>query len=329
MLKAGVIGMGRWGQRLVNSVQRDGNPLGDQLKFVAGTTRTRQKIESFAQSQKLVMFDSVDAMLHGGNLDAVVIASPHSQHEAHVRAAVAAGLHVFVEKPLALEGATAQEMVSLCDEAGVLLAVGFNRRFRGAYRAMLELAQSGKLGKLLHVEGNFSGPFGFGYTADAWHAQPDETPAGGLTLMGVHVLDCMIGLMGPVASVTARSKRQALEVSLDDTTDASLEFHSGATGYLSTLTATNANWRLQVFGTKGWAQMIDQNQLIVSNEAGVQTQPFPDADAERAELEAFAAAAAGSKRPYPVPNGEVVNGIKTLTAITRSVKERGQPVSVD
>src|SRR6185436_128024 len=117
---------------------------------------------------------------------------------------------------------------------------------------------------------------GFGYTDEAWHANPAETPAGGLTLMGIHVIDAMIGLLGPVQSVCALSLRQVLKVPLDDTTSGMLRFRGGQSGYVSTMTATARQFRLQMYGTKGWAQMHDHHLLDVGmvNEP-VQRTEFP------------------------------------------------------
>src|SRR5437868_10876184 len=102
--------------------------------------------------------------------------------------AAAAGKAVYCEKPFTLTRAEAVHALDACAKAKVKLAVGFNRRFQPAYLEVQRLLSSGALGTPLHVEGNFSGPFGFGYTNEAWHANPAETPAGGLTLMGIHII---------------------------------------------------------------------------------------------------------------------------------------------
>ena len=250
----------------------------------------------------------------------MVIASPHSQHVAQIVAAVRQGLHVFCEKPLALDLESARNAVAAGEEAGRVLAVGFNRRFLPAYQRLLHLVSSRGLGRILHIEGNFSGPFGLGYKPGVWHVDRSETPAGGMTLMGVHVLDAMIGVAGKVLRVQARSRRQVLEVDLDDTTDVLLDFDGGCTGYLSTLTATARQWRLQVFGTAGWAQMTDQDRLVV-HLVGREPEEtaFAAVSAERAELDQFARAVLFG-HAYPVPNDEVLNGIGTLEAIIESLR---------
>ena len=240
----------------------------------------------------------------------------------------ASGRPVFVEKPLALNVADALRIRAACDAAGVVLAVGHNRRFFPAMRELKRLAADGTLGTLLHVEGNFSGSFGLEYDSSAWRASEKEAPGGGLTLMGVHIFDAMIDLLGPIASVGATSLRQVLKIELDDTSAGVIRFAGGQSGYMSTLTATARLWRMQLFGTRGWAHVLDHEIL----EIGLTGQPvrritWPVEDAERFVMEAFARAVADGVR-YPVPLDEVINGIAALDAFVRSSREGGAIVPV-
>jgi len=319
MLKVGVVGLGRWGKVLVRAAQSKDGPKGSHLRFVACHTRSPAKAADFIDEMGLKNFDNYDDMLMSGMVDAIAIASPHSQHVAQITAAARAGVHVFTEKPLALDADDALTCIRACTRAKLVLGVGQNRRFLPAYQHLQSLVRDGALGTILHVEGSFSGPFGLRFTKEAWHASSSETPAGGMTLMGIHVLDSMIGLVGPIVGVQARSLRQALAVELDDTTDATLHFATGCTGYLSTITATALHWRLQVYGTGGWAAMSDPTHLAIRKiDQEVETIAFPAVDAELRELEAFAQAVAGTAG-YPVPHDDVVNGIATLAAIAASV----------
>jgi predicted dehydrogenase len=272
------------------------------------------------------MYPTLGDLLASKTVQALIVASPHSQHVSQIKDAAGAGLHVFTEKPLALNIESALDAIEACRRASVVLAVGFNRRFLPAYLHLRELVQSEAFGRILHLEGNFSGPFGLSYKSDVWHANRAETPASGMTLMGVHVLDAMIGLVGPISAVNARSRRQYLKVDLDDTTDATLEFAHGCTGYLSTMTATARQWRLQVFGADGWAQMTDHDRITV-NIIGrdVEDIIFPAVSSERAALEAFARAVAGIET-YPVSPLEVANGIASLQAICTSAETNQETI---
>ena len=84
MIKAAIVGMGWWGRTLVEAVQSDS----DQIRFVAGATRTvSPEVKAFAEAQKLSLVDSYDKLLADKNVDAVVLATPHSLHSAQTIAA--------------------------------------------------------------------------------------------------------------------------------------------------------------------------------------------------------------------------------------------------
>lgn len=320
-MKLGIVGLGQWGQKLVRAIQEDGTPKSELMHFTAGYTRSPSKHRPFALQEKLRLFDSYQEFLRSNSVDAVVIASPHSEHVDQICQAAEAGLHIFVEKPLALELAGALKARDAARDAGRQLAVGFNRRFLPAYSELKELLRSGRLGRVLHLEGNFSAPQGLHFTPEDWRARHSETPAGGMTLMGIHILDAMIGLAGPISGVRARSRKQFLQIDVDDTTDAQIEFTNGSTGYLSTVTATARNWRLQVFGTAGWAEMQGYQQLtLVPAGQDAETTRFDAIDIERAELEAFANSIIGQAE-YPIPLDDVVGGIGALEAIFKSVSQ--------
>src|SRR2546426_1144752 len=255
MLNAAIVGLGRWGQRLVESVS---TPPSSAVRFTHAVVRTPAKAADFCKRHRLTV-TSFETVLR--ELDAVVLATPHSQHADQVVRAARAGKHVFVEKPFTLDVESALGAAGACQQAGVVLGLGHNRRFLPAVARMREIIESGALGELLHAEGAFSGNFGLGYQPGIWRATREESPAGGMTAMGIHIIDAFVHLVGRVASVRCESQRKVLSVDLDDTTSVLLRFENGATGYLSTLTATGRIVRLQIFGTRGWLHLLDHHIL--------------------------------------------------------------------
>jgi len=251
LIRAAIVGLGRWGQNLVDCTQGKT----DRIRFTAGVARTREKAQAFAEARGVVLVGDYGAALADPSVDAVVLATPHTQHAAQVVAAARAGKHVFTEKPFALTAASAEAAVTACAEAGRVLAVGFNWRYQPALQEIRRMLEDGRLGRLLHIEGNFNGPSVYRFPKAHWRQQPEEGPAGGMTGRGVHVVDAMLYLAGPIESVFAQSDRLALDYGLDDTTSMLFRFRSGATGYLGTFIATAECWRLQVFGSKGWAKV--------------------------------------------------------------------------
>lgn len=323
-VSAAIVGLGRWGRRLVDSVQGPDAPASAGIRFVRGWNRTTEHAQAFAAQRSFGLAPDLPALLSDPQVDAIVLATPHSLHFEQVLACAQAGKAIYVEKPLALTAREARQAIAACEEAGVVLAVGHNRRFFPAVQALFQLAGLGGLGQLLHVEGNFSGSFGFDYDDSSWRASAHEAPGGGLTLMGVHILDAMIALMGPVQALSATSARQVLNINLDDTSAATLRFAGGGSGYLSTLTATARLWRLQVFGTLGWAHVLDHEILEVCRVgAGVERHTFPAVDAERIALEHFARAVRG-EAAFPVALPEVLNGIAAIESFIESAALDGQ-----
>src|ERR1700677_1473829 len=250
MIKAGIVGLGWWGKTLVESGEKS-----DAIRFVAGTTRTvTPEVEAFAKQKRLRLRDDYQAML-AHDIDAVVLATPHSMHATQVMAAAAAKKHVYCEKPFTLTKREAEDAVAAVKKAGVTLAVGYNRRFHPEMTKLREMIRAGELGIILHVEATMTFPNVLFINPGHWRAEKHETPLGGLMPMGVHAVDGMIDLCGPIDHVFAQSFRRAVAVSADDTTSILFRMKEGMSGYLGTMTATGPGFSFQVFGSKGWVRL--------------------------------------------------------------------------
>ena len=326
MLNVAIVGLGGWGQRLVDSVRAPGST---KLRFTHAVTRTPEKVRAYCSERDILLTDDFARVLNDPRVGAVALATPHSQHADQVIAAAKAGKHVFVEKPFTLDEASARAAARACREAGRVLALGHNRRFLPATAEMKKIIASGDLGTILHLEGNFSGNSGLRYRPGVWRASHAESPAGGMTGMGIHIIDAFLNLAGPVAAVRCESHRRVLEVDMDDTTSVFLRFADGATGYISTLAATGRMVRVQVFGTRGWLHLLDHHILEICDLDGrVRRVEYPIVDIERAELEALADAVAGTA-VYPVPVEEAIHGIAVMEAAIRSARSGFESIAVD
>lgn len=324
MLRCAIIGVGRWGQRLVDSCQREGHALSDSIRFTHAVARSPEKHTDYCTAQQLTLHTDYQTVLDDGDVDAVVLATPHSQHFEQIKAAADAGKHIFVEKPFTLGHEHAVLAADSARAAGIVLAVGHNRRFLPALQEMKSMIDSGALGTITHMEGNFSGPFGLDYDQTMWRANATESPAGGLTAMGIHIIDAFIHLGGPVSELHAISSGLVLDVDMDDTTAVMLKFENGVSAMFSTLCATARQWRLQVFGTKGWVQLRDHHvfDTCFNEQQHAETKHFPETDIELAELEAFADACQGGAE-YSVTLEEAVHGIAIQDAIIESAQASG------
>jgi predicted dehydrogenase len=316
MLRAAIYGAGNWGARLIQSVQGKSG----KLAFTAAVTRDVDSKRDVAARFGLRLTTSQQDVLRDAAVDAVVLATPHSQHAYEIVAAAQAGKHVFVEKPFTLTRADAERAIAACRAAGVTLQVGFNRRHAPAYVEMRKRIAAGEIGRLRHLEGHFSGPPSYQTEPGNWRSNQIESPGGAMTARGVHVLDSMLHLAGAVESVFAFSQRLQHTIDVDDTTACALRFAGGAAGLLATLHAAIPFYRIHVFGSAGALEMRGETELLLTDLDGrVQRFEYAPADKERAVLEAFADAVA-ARMPFVIPPEEIVNGVAATEAIAQSAR---------
>jgi predicted dehydrogenase len=330
MIRAAVIGLGWWGKTLVESVHGS-----DVIRFTRAATRTvSPEVTAFTTEHGLRLAESFDALIADPEIDAVVLATPHSLHTRQVIAAADAGKHVFCEKPFSLRKDEAESAVEAVKRAGVVLGLGYNRRFHPEMTKLRQLIRSGDLGTVLHVEATMTFANSLLLKPDQWRASRDETPCGGLTPMGVHAIDGMIDLCGPIGHVFCQSFRRVVEIDADDTTSVLFRMQEGMSGYLGTITATGPGFSFQVFGSKGWVRLEGMTHVAGASSEERRTRLFGTCkfqpakgeaetwqaepyDVTRAALEAFARAASGGPE-YPISLEEMVHGAAVTEAIVRS-----------
>lgn len=324
MLEAAIYGAGRWGATLAEAVKDS-----RKIRIVRGITRNPEKHREFSEKTGVELVKDYAAVLGDPEIKAVVLATPHSLHHQHVVQAAKAGKHVYCEKPFTLTRASAEDAVAACKAAGITLALGFNRRYAPSFVELLRRVKAGEIGEVLHIEAQHSGPTGYRLQAGNWRSTRKEAPGGGMTARGIHTLDNMINIAGPVTSVYALSDKRKLpaDIDMDDTTSMLLRFAGGVTGYLATVFVTGDLYRVHVFGSKGWLEMRGDTRLVACGLEGAPEEiNLPKVSKERAVLEAFADAVA-AKQPFLVPPEEVINGIAVLEAV-EGAAARGQPVRI-
>jgi predicted dehydrogenase len=318
MLNAAIIGLGWWGKRLVGSVK--GSRL---IRFSRGVTLEPELARDVAAEHGLAIGTSFDEVLADPSIEAVVLATPHSRHRTQVEAAAAAGKHVYCEKPFAMHKADAEAMLAACKRAGITIGVGHHFRLMPSMKALRAEIAAGTLGTIMHAEGNYSHDWLAALPAEGWRAAPEETRAGGMTGMGIHVIDCFRDLVGPMRRVSALSKRRALALPTGDTTAALVEFANGATGTLATTLKTPFVWRLAVYGENAWAESVSETRIVVRRAGGEpETRDFATIDHLGENLEAFAVAAS-ERRPFAIDAGGILQTAAVLDAVFRSAEADG------
>ena len=337
MIRMAIAGIGWWGKTLVEAVQ-DRSAL---LRFVAAAARTQAaEHRSFADAHGLVLHESYEALIADPDVDAVLLATPPALHHQQIVAAAEAGKHVFAEKPFTVTKAEAIEAVSAAQRAGITLGLGYNRRFHPSWRDLRARVHAGGLGTIAHLAATMTSANGLVMPANAWRANRNAAPCGGLFPMAVHAIDAMIDLCGPFAEVYARSYRSVVPNDVDDTTTAILRTESGVTATITTLMATAAMSRFEVFGSAGRAELLGATHsagqsseerrmsvfgsYVIRRVDGERQQiDVPLFDSVAAELEAFAAACADGAA-FPIPPEEMIAGSAAAEALIRSAAS-GRP----
>ena len=338
MLRTAIVGLGWWGTTLVDAVANS-----DQMKMVAAFTRSNSdKDKAFTTERGLKLVNTYEALLNDPEIDAIILATQPKGHRDQVVGAAKAGKHVFCEKPFMMNRAEAVEAVKACEDAGVTLGLGYNRRFHPSWLDLKRRIKDGELGTILHMECTMSGPNGLSLSTDAWRYSPEEAPCGGLFPMGVHAVDGFIDLVGEIDHVYAQSFRRAAPHN-DDTTSVLFRMKDGMSAYLGTMMATAGTFRMQVYGSKAVATLggnvhvagqsshqrragLFGSYLIQPVKGDAEAIDVPEFDVNKAELLAFAAAAAGGA-PYPISDAEMVHAVAATDAIIASARS-GQPQNV-
>ena len=314
MIHAAIVGLGRWGQTLVASVQGKS----ERLRFTSAVSRDPARVREVTDKHRLAVLGSLDAALADPGIDAIVLATPHSQHVDQVVASAAAGKAVFCEKPLALTREGAERAVAACRAAGVVLGIGTDKRYFSAIAEVIRLVDSGELGSLLHVEGHFSNEVAAGFAA--WRDSFAETPAGGMTGTGIHILDALVRIAGPVRRVHARLRSQKPPPDPHDSLAILLEFASGVGGTLAAVRSTPTFLRVHAFGRNGSAEAVSRNDIIIRmSGAEALRRHLASVDTVRVNLEAFADAVAGVA-PYPIPPEQILAVTNAFVAIADAVR---------
>src|SRR4051794_32755201 len=258
MIDAAMIGLGRWGKAIVTAAQGS-----RRLRIIRGVTKEPELARELAAAHGFELGTEFAEAVADPRVKAVFLATPHSLHVDQIAAVARAGKPAWSEKPLALTQREAARAVAACRVAGVVLALGNNKRCFPSMRELAKLVGSGALGDIVHLEGHFCNEHST-RVAGGWRDDPRESPGGGMTGAGLHVLDAFVNLAGPIARVDARLAVRKPPPDPRDAAAALIEFASGATGLLATMRAGPAFWRVHAFGTKGWAQALGETTLMVA-----------------------------------------------------------------
>ncbi len=332
-MKLGLIGLGDWGKQVAEAAQLD-----PSIEIVACYARTPETRLSFAEQYDCTPHPTYEDMLRDSTIEGVVIMTPNVAHRKQTVAAAAHGKHCLVTKPIASSIEDGKAMIQACEEAGVILAIGHQSRREPAIRQLKDLLTAGDLGEPVLVECNISTARGLEIQPDDWRWSREECPGGPLIQLGVHHIDTIQYLLGPIIKVQGWQRSTLVQADIDDVTCTLLEFESGLLGYLgSTYAASQACW-IKVYGTSSNAHYDQHLGLTLSKDTWehgpVREQEAPGIDLTgvpiptmREEVAEFAECIRKGKEPDI--DGE--QGLRNLAVVLATVEsgETGKAVAVD
>ncbi len=317
-----LIGLGWWGKKMLNVLAA----APADIRVVRAVEPNLETVKALCTERGVALSANYADALADPAVEAVVLATPHSLHGSQIEAAVAAGKHVFCEKPLALTKTGAEKAVRLCRDAGLVLGMGHERRWEPPIADMLAKADAGKLGRIHQIEANFSHDKFLALDRDNWRLRADQAPAGGMTATGIHLLDLSVRLLGPAESVLCICEQLSSDLPQGDTVAAYVKFRGGGTAYVSASLANPFMSRFTVYGSKGWIDIRDKAHveapdgwIVTSAMVGgpITTVEVSPAEPVKDNLVSFARAVRGVES-YPITAAHLVNNIALLEAVFAS-----------
>lgn len=271
--------------------------------LVAVVSSSPERALEFARARDVERgYDAVDRACADDDIAAVWIASPSYLHYEHARAAIAAGKHVLLEKPVALDVRQGWELVELAERAGVRLATGYQARYVPGHQRMRDLIAGGAIGAVVSVRSLYAmrrpGP------PRTWRGHRDTARWGVLADIGTHHIDLMRMLVGEIAEAAGYTEHQR-GFETEDLAVATFRYACGALGTM-TLSASYSQLTtvMEVVGTEGAVTALNtsptgQGTVILTRADGTQediTGPTPVS--VQAQLATVTDVFAGADLPY-------------------------------
>ncbi|MGA3306289.1 MAG: Gfo/Idh/MocA family oxidoreductase [Stellaceae bacterium] len=318
-LRVASLGMGWWSDVLADAIKRSG-----KLKIVACHSRSEQKRAAFAAKYNCRASASYEAVLADKDVEAIINTTPNGVHLETTRAAADAGKHVFLDKPIANTVSDGRKITEICREAGVVLALGYQRRRESQFRWIKRQIDDGAFGKLVNAEANISRDRLGKIDLGSWRYQAAGMPGGVMLQIGIHYTDVLEYLLGPVKAVSGQFARLVLPGDNPDVASLVLEHENGA---LSTLNASYASaseyYLMNIYGKEAtsYYDMHNGLRMLKRGEDRPVTVPFADKDTIAEELEEFALAVRGGGRPE-VGGEYATTSLAVIRAGVLSARER-------
>ena len=255
-VRLGLVGLGGMGRSHLGKE----NAL-EEVKFVGVADVVPAAVEEATAKYGVKGYTDYRELIDSGEIEAVLVATPHPFHAPIALYAMQRGLHVISEKPIAVSVREADQMIAGARAAGVTLAVMFQTRTEPVYRKAREILTSGAIGTIYRsvmVASHWYRSQAY-YDSGSWRGTWKGEGGGVLMNQSPHSLDMFIWLGGKPRRVTARAETRGHRIEVEDTVEALLEYESGHSGYLYT---TTSEWpgedRFEFTGDRGKLVIADK-----------------------------------------------------------------------
>ena len=257
LIRMGIVGFGGMGLQHAKTIMENVKEV--KLTAVASKNAANiEKMRAFPGGGDVKIFDTPAQMYTSGEIDAVLIASPHRAHVAQAKEAFAAGMHVLLEKPVGVSTKEVREMIAAADQSGRAFGVMFNQRTHPAYRKMKEIVASGEMGEIRRTNIVITDWFRAQSYFDScdWRATWKGEGGGVLLNQAPHNLDLWQWICGmPVRVRAFAGFGRWHEIEVDDDVTAYVEYANGATGTFIACTG-------EAPGTNRFEISMDGGQLL-------------------------------------------------------------------
>jgi predicted dehydrogenase len=323
-LRVAALGMGWWSDVLADAAKRSGT-----IEIVTCFTRSEDKRRAFAARYGCRAADSYEQILQDKSVQAIINTTPNNVHLETTRMAAEAGKHVFLDKPIANAVAEGAEITRICEQAGVVLALGYQRRRESHFRWIKAEIDAGRFGTLVQAEGNISRDRLGKIDLSSWRYQAAGMPGGVMLQIGIHYVDVLEMLLGPVTRVAGMLAQLVLPGDNPDVASLILEHESGA---ISNLTASYASaseyYMMNVYGKEASAyyDLFSGLRHLKRGESNARPIATEKNDTIREELEEFVHCVRTGAKPETGGHWATRN-LAVIMAGVRSARE-GRAVDV-
>ena len=238
----------------------------------------KESLEKFCNKYSVKAFSSLNEMLESENVDTVCICLPSGLHCENAVLCAEHKKHIVIEKPIALDNEQCDRIIKSADENGVMATVISQLRYSGSVNAVKEAVDDGKFGKIVLCDISMkyyrSAEY---YSSSNWKGTFKMDGGGALMNQGIHGIDLLQHIMGPVVSVQAYAKTLLHNIEAEDTLVAALEYKNGAVGTVQATTSVYPGFqrKISVCGTEG-SVVLSEN--IIEKSEFKNKNPFENID---------------------------------------------------